>query len=90
MVHPPQGTSHKRANLNKKMGYEPGTPDLLVLEAGADGTLGLAIELKIGTNQLSPAQRSWFERAQTKRWRCGVARSAAEFQALVLEHVGEA
>ena len=90
VVHPPQGTSYRRANHMKAMGYTPGTPDLLVLEEGADGALGLAVEFKIGAHKLSPDQRGWFERAMKKRWRCGVARSVGEFKTLVCGHLGEA
>ena len=68
-------------------GAEPGVPDLLILEAGADGSHGLAVELKVEKNTLSDAQRAWFARAQAKGWRCEVANSVEEFVQLVQEHV---
>ena len=68
-------------------GAEPGVPDLLILEAGADGSHGLAVELKVERNSLSDAQRAWFARARAKGWRCAVANSVEEFVELVQEHV---
>lgn len=76
----------RTANAMKAKGVEPGQPDLLILTPGGDGTYGLAIELKIGKNELSEAQRAWFARARAKNWRCGEARSLEEFVALVHEH----
>lgn len=51
--------------------------DLLVLEAGADGTHGLAVELKVGGNGLLDSQVAWLARAQLKGWRTEVVRSGA-------------
>lgn len=45
----------RTANAMKARGCAPGRPDLLVLESGADGSPGLAVELKIGSNKLSDA-----------------------------------
>ena len=42
----------RTANAFKAKGVEPGVPDLLILEAGADGTHGLAVELNIDDNEL--------------------------------------
>ena len=42
----------RTANALKAKGVEPGVPDLLILEAGADGTHGLAVELNIDDNEL--------------------------------------
>ena len=78
----------RTANAMKAKGVEPGQPDLLILEAGADGTHGLAVELKIGKNDLSEAQHAWFARARGKKWRCAVVRSLEEFISLVEEHRG--
>ena len=61
-------------------GCRPGRADLLVLEAGADGTHGLAVELKIGKKCLQDSQVAWLARARCKGWRTGVARSLAEFK----------
>lgn len=77
----------RTANAMKARGCTPGRPDLLVLEHGADGSPGLAVELKIGRNQLSDAQRAWFARAEKRGWRCEVIRSIVAFQTLVREHV---
>ena len=45
----------------KAKGLDPGQPDLLVLERGALGEPGLAVEFKIDSNELSPEQRYWFK-----------------------------
>ena len=45
----------RTANVLKARGVEPGTPDLLVLEPGFSGMHGLAVELKIGDNDLGGA-----------------------------------
>ena len=54
---------------HKARGCRPGRADLLVLEAGADGTHGLAVELKVGGNGLLDSQVAWLARAQLKGWR---------------------
>ena len=74
-------------NAMQAKGAEPGVPDLLILEAGADGSHGLAVELKVERNSLSDAQRAWFARARAKGWRCDVANSVEKFVELVQEHV---
>jgi len=78
----------------KARGVESGSPDLLILEAGANGAHGLAIELKIGRNALSDLQRDWFARARVKGWRCEVVRGETPEEGLtafirvVCEHLG--
>ena len=75
------------ANMVKAMGGgEPGTPDLLILEPGIEGSHGFAAEFKIGKDTLKDAQVQWFVRAQQKGWRCAVVRTADEFRALVRQH----
>ena len=76
----------RTAKALKAKGVEAGIPDFLILEAGADGTHGLAVEFKIDTNRLSDEQAEWFVRARAKKWRCEVVRSFSEFVALVREH----
>ena len=80
------GGRTRSANALKARGMEPGTLDLFVLEPGFSGMHGLAVELKIGDNDLSDAQRAWFTRARAKGWRCEVVKSLQEFVALVHEH----
>ena len=77
----------RTAKALKAKGVKPGIPDLLILEPGADGTHGLAVELKIGNRGLSAHQCAWFEQAHAKNWRCEEVRSLARFQAVVREHV---
>ena len=74
-------------------GCRPGRADLLVLEPGADGSHGLAVELKVvyssgKANTLSEKQSAWLARARLKGWRTAVAYSLQEFQAVVREHMG--
>ena len=74
---------------HKARGCRPGRADLLVLEAGADGTHGLAVELKIGGNGLQSSQVAWLARARLKGWRTEVVRTALdEFCKVVCVHIG--
>ena len=82
----PGGEAYRKG-AHKARGCAPGRADLLVLEPGGDGAHGLAVELKIGRNDLSGQQRRWFARAEAKGWRVGVARSLAEFQKVVRDHM---
>lgn len=47
-----------------------GAPDFIVLEAGADGSHGLAIEFKCGRDYMKDAQLDWFERLKSRGYRC--------------------
>ncbi len=60
---------------HKARGCRPGRADLLVLEAGADGSHGLAVELNIGGNGLQCSQVAWLARARLKGWRTEVVRA---------------
>ena len=62
----------RTARAMKARGCEAGVPDLLILEPGADGSHGLAVELKIGRNEPSAEQVAWLARAERKGWRCAV------------------
>ena len=77
----------RRRRLHEASVCRPGRADLLVLEAGADGTHGLAVELKVGGNGLLDSQVAWLARAQLKGWRTEVVRSLDEF-CKVRAHVG--
>ena len=84
----PAGSALTARLFRADRGCEPGQPDMLLLEEGADGAVGLAIELKIGDNGLQPAQVRWFARLRARRWRCEVIKSLDRFQAVVSEHLG--
>jgi hypothetical protein len=43
------------------LGMESGVPDLFMFKRGKGGKIGLAIEIKIGRDKLSPNQAHWFE-----------------------------
>lgn len=90
LVHPGAGAAYLNgpatAAKMKAMGLKPGTPDLLVLEQGADGAHCLAVELKVPGKTLTPTQAEWHARGTAKGLRCGVAHSLEEFVALLKEH----
>ena len=77
---------------HKARGCRPGRADLLVLEAGADGTHGLAVELKIGGNGLQSSQVAWLARARLKgsgAWgRTEVVRTLDKFCKVVRARIG--
>ena len=75
-------------SAHKARGCRPGRADLLVLEAGADGTHGLAVELKIGGNGLQSSQVAWLARARLKGWRTEVVRTLDEFCKVVRARIG--
>ena len=82
-----------RKGAHTAHGCKPGRADLLVLEPGADGSHGLAVELKVvyrngKQNELSDAQAAWLQRARCKGWRTAVAYSLVEFRAVVRVHMG--
>lgn len=78
----------RTANAMKARGCRAGRPDLLILEQGADGAPGLAVELKIGENTLSDPQALWLSQVAARGWRVAVARTYGEFKQHVLNHVG--
>lgn len=51
----------------KQMGVRPGVPDVL-LPIAARGYIGLAIELKVGTNTTSDLQDVWLRRLSEAHW----------------------
>ena len=73
LVHPGAGAAYLNgpatAAKMKAMGLKPGTPDLLVLEQGADGAHCLAVELKVPGKTL-PRRRPSGTRAARRRG-CG-------------------
>ena len=83
----PGGAAFKHGAHHARGCNRAGRPDLLVLEAGGDGSPGLAVELKTGGNDLSEAQRDYFKRLESRGWRVGVARDLSEFVQLVQGHL---
>lgn len=83
------------ANAMKAIGVSPGAPDLLVLCA-SPGANGLALELKIGKNEMSKQQEEWFAKARSVGWRCEVVRGDTpddgfqEFVRILSEHMAVA
>ena len=71
----PNGAAEANKNYGlaaalKKRGAHAGVPDILVFRAGRGGAHGLAMELKIGTNQLSVKQLAWKADLEREGWRC--------------------
>lgn len=52
----------------KRMGYEPGTHDLLILEP-RKGYYGLCVEIKMPNGKVSPAQIKFGERAEDRGYK---------------------
>lgn len=71
----------------KAAGVKAGVPDVLVFEPlpYEDG-FGVAIELKAGENQPTPAQREWLADLEARGWRCHVCRTLDEVHRLLLEY----
>jgi hypothetical protein len=68
----------KRNPLKAKLlGIRAGAPDVLIFEPNGK-YVGLAIELKVGKNVLSPAQLGFLEQMRTKRWKTVVCYTIEE------------
>ena len=83
------GARAARGRAFKARGTSPGIPDLLIFDRGARGEAGLAVELKIGDNRLSPEQEAWLARLRACGWTATVARTLADFQTIVTEYLPE-
>ena len=53
-------------------GCKPRRADLIIFEPGLDGTHGLAVELKVGTNTVSDVQKQWLARFARRGYRSEV------------------
>jgi hypothetical protein len=82
--HPPNGGSRNavEAAKLKKMGVKAGVPDLIILDRH-HGFHGLALELKVGTNNLTANQIKWLERLHGLGWCCYVSWSLDEILVLI-------
>lgn len=80
---PNGGSRYKGEGVKfKKMGVKAGVPDLIILDQ-KKGFQGLAIELKVGTNNLTPSQIIWLEKLHKMGWCCWVTWSLDEVLALI-------
>ena len=68
-------------------GCSPGYPDLFIHRRGAGGEIGLAVELKVGKNRLTPAQRVWRDALLAEGCHYAVVYSVAEFQAVLWSYL---
>lgn len=74
------------AMMMKRMGYTPGTPDLIVFHASA-GWNGLLLELKTEKGVLSPSQIAFRDVAESEGYKYKVAYGLDEAQAIIKEYV---
>lgn len=79
----------RTARAMQARGCHPGAPDLLILNRGADGSIALAVEFKIGQNKPTELQAAWGERAEKYDVKYAVVYSFEEFQRAVQAHLGE-
>lgn len=82
--HPPNGGSRNviEASKLKSMGVKPGVPDLIILDS-RHGFAGLAIELKVGSNNLTSHQITWLEKLNRLGWLCYVSWSLDEIISII-------
>ena len=79
IVAPGAGMAMNRGNAMKmkRMGYQKGTPDIVILEP-SNGYHGLLIELKSEKGRLSKEQAEYLAKAKAKGYRCAVCFSYKE------------
>ena len=84
VTHLPLGEKRdpKTAGKLKRMGVRPGWPDFLIL--GPEGII--FIEMKADKGALSPAQKTFQERAKALGYPCYVARSVSRVQEILEQH----
>lgn len=71
---------HQRINKGRRikdMGYNPGTPDLLIFEVRAP-YYSLMVEMKAPKGVISPVQREFIGRLEARGYRVVIARGAQE------------
>lgn len=71
----------------KKMGVKRGVPDIC-LPAARGGYAGLYIELKVGRNTPSRAQKYWLDELTQNGYRAVVCRGAEEARDEILQYIG--
>lgn len=74
------------AALLKSMGMEPGVPDL-ILDYPAGAYHGLRVELKVGDNRPTPAQRRWLLALQTAGYAVACVWSANLAIRMITEYI---
>jgi hypothetical protein len=74
----------------RREGMSAGVPDFLLLSrAGGKPWVhvrGIAVEVKVGRDRLSPAQRDWFARLHAAGWAAIVARSLDDTVRYIAQH----
>ena len=84
-----QGTPEQRAKQWKRMeneGATPGVSDLFLFVARGEWH-GLCIEMKVGGNTQSPAQKEWQALVTAEGYRYEVVRSFEEFEKLINKYL---
>lgn len=75
---PNEGKRSGRAGATlQHKGMKRGIPDILIFEA-MDRYIGIAIELKYGSNKLTQEQEVWLQRLSDRHWLTGVCKSMNE------------
>ena len=69
-----------------RMGYQSGTPDLIIMEARG-GWFGLLIEVKTGTGDVSEEQRRFIHRAERENYVTRISRSVEEIIAAIEDYL---
>ena len=69
-IHPAneRKTSPQAGALLKRKGVTAGVPDILIFDA-MDGYFGLAIELKVGKNKPTEAQKAFMQKLSDNNWK---------------------
>ena len=71
----------------KSTGCSAGYPDIFIHRRGFNGEIGLAVELKIGANRLSPAQKLWRDVLVAEGNHFAVVYSFEEFKSTLDEYL---
>ena len=76
----------RAAVRRKRMGYRPGTPDIVVLEARG-GFHGLLIEMKSSTGRQTPEQKDFQKNAEARGYCYRVCKSTQEGVTAITEYM---
>lgn len=90
LFHVPNGGLRSKATARrmKAMGVKAGVPDLC-LPVARGGYHGLAIEMKVGRNKPTAAQRWWITELGRQGYKVAVCYGAEEAMALLVGYLGE-
>lgn len=89
--HTPNGGQRNASTgaLMKKMGVKAGIPDIIIINPTLHGDVGLAIELKVKPNRVTPAQEAWRAKFISNGWAWDVAYDIDTVIQLLNTHYGK-